>query len=552
MTSTEAHPSIVDEEKVQSESEPDVHSSSQDEDNATTDVSPRKVRGFSWFLVVVAILSSMFMYSLDGTIVADLVPSIVNDFESVPLLPWLSVGFMAGSIVTVLPLGKLYGKYNAKWLYIISVVLFLASSALCGAAPNMNAMIVGRVFLGMAGNGIYFGILTLLSVNTSDMERPAYLSLVGFVWGIGTVLGPVVGGAFEKVNWRWAFYINLIIGGVFSPVYLFLLPTFDPQPEGVSLRERGRNFDIVGAALSIGTIMCLLMAINFGGALYPWNSGQIIALFVVTGVLFIAFAIQQRFAWFTTSSERMFPTHLLKIIEANLLFIAAAGCNAAGFIPIYYIPVYFQFTRGDTALEAAVRLLPLIVLLSAAIMANGYLMSKLGYYQPWYLIGGALALAGNVLLSLIDPTTSTAKIYGYEILVAVGSGVFIQAGYATIQTVVQPADTAHAIAFMMLAQFVGIVFGLSISGAIFINEALKALRVILPDIPESQLKQVISGTSSGILSQLPRTLVDETVAAIVFSMRKIFIPAYVAAAAALLVSIFIKRHKAFHTARGSG
>ena len=144
--------------------------------------------------------------------------------------------------------------------------------------------------------------------------------------------------------------------------------------------------------------MCLVMAINFGGALYPWNSGQIIALFVLASVLLVAFAAQQQFAWFTTTTDRMFPVHLLWNLEANLLFVAAAGCNAAGFIPIYYIPVYFQFTRGDTALEAAVRLLPLIILLSATIMANGYLMGKLGYYQPWYLIGGALALVGNVLL----------------------------------------------------------------------------------------------------------------------------------------------------------
>lgn len=123
---------------------------------------------------------------------------------------------MVGSIVTVLPFGKIYQKYNAKWLYVISVVLFLAASGLCGGAPNMNAMIVGRVMLGMAGNGMYFGILvcfvwsekatnlranngmqTLLSVTTSDRERPKYLSLVGFVWGIGTVLGPVVGGSVQ-------------------------------------------------------------------------------------------------------------------------------------------------------------------------------------------------------------------------------------------------------------------------------------------------------------------------------------------------------------------
>lgn len=155
----------------------------------------------------------MFIYSLDNTITADLTPEIVNAFGSVPLLPWLSVGFMAGGVVVLLPVGKLYSKFNAKWLYIANLVVFLAASALCGAAPNMNAMIVGRVFLGVAGNGMYCGILTLLSTYTEEKERPSYLSLIGFVWGIGTVLGPVVGGAFAKVDWRWSFYINLIIGG---------------------------------------------------------------------------------------------------------------------------------------------------------------------------------------------------------------------------------------------------------------------------------------------------------------------------------------------------
>lgn len=191
---------------------------------------------------------------------------------------------------------------------------------------------------------------------------------------------------------------SAVIGGVFFPVYLFLLPPFDPQPKSESLLKRGKNFDALGATLSIGAIMCLVMGTSFGGTLYAWNSGQNIALFVVGGVLLMAFALQQRLAWLTTTSERIFPTHFLKILEADLLFISAAACNAAGFIPIFYIPVYFQFTRGDTAIEAAVRLLPLITLLSAAIMANGYFMGRLGYYQPWYLIGSALALAGNVLL----------------------------------------------------------------------------------------------------------------------------------------------------------
>ncbi|KAF9639913.1 hypothetical protein BFW01_g11719 [Lasiodiplodia theobromae] len=507
----------------------------------------RTIRGFQWFLVVVAILSSMFIYSLDGTITADLVPSIVNEFNSVELLPWLSVGFMVGSIVTVLPLGKLYAKYNAKWLYIISVFIFLAASALCGAAPNMSAMIVGRVFLGAAGNGIYCGILTLISVYTEDAERPAYLSLVGLIWGVGTVLGPVVGGGFDKVSWRWAFYINLIIGGVCAPVYLFLLPPFDPQPQAKSLLARAAKFDFLGALFSMAAILCLIIAINFGGALYAWDSWNIITLFVVSAVLFVVFGVQQKYAFLTTKAERMFPAHLLRNLEANLLFVCAATCNAAGFIPVYYLPIYFQFSRGDDALSAAVRMLPLIVLLSAAIIANGYLMGKWGYYQPWYVVGAALALVGNVLLSLVDINTDIAQIYGYEILVAVGSGSFIQAGYATIHTVVSQEDTANGIAYMMLAQFIGIVFGLGVSGAVFINSATQALQVLLPNVPVQQIRSIISGTSSNAMKAVPVEQRGLVLATVVDALRKVFIPAYAAAAVALIVSVFLKRNRAFHT-----
>jgi MFS family permease len=252
-------------------------------ENQQREISTNKTT--QWFLTVAAVLSSMFIYSLDNTITADLVPAIVNDFDSVPLLPWLSVGFMVGALAALLPVGKLYSKYDAKWLYIINVVIFLASSALCGAAPSMSAIIVGRVILGFSGNGMYCGILNLLSAYTDDHERPAYLSLIGFVWGIGTVLGPVVGGAFARVDWRWAFYINLIIGGIFLPVYIFVLPALDPLPKTVSLKDRAKNYDFLGGVLFVGFVMSLVIGINFGGALYAWNSGSIIALFVVAGCL---------------------------------------------------------------------------------------------------------------------------------------------------------------------------------------------------------------------------------------------------------------------------
>jgi hypothetical protein len=219
------------------------------------------------------------------------------------------------------------------------------------------------------------------------------------------------------------------------------------------------------------------MAINFGGALYPWGSGQTIALFVVSGVLFVIFGIQQSLTIFTSVSTRIFPCQFLKNFNAVLLYMCASAVNTAGFIPIYYIPLYFQFTRGDDAIKAAVRLLPLIFVLSAAILANGHLMSRFSYFQPWYIVGSILTLVGAVLLCMffslffglgnvrpghiadfdytarVETDTAESKIYGFEILVGIGTGCFIQAGYAVIQAVVPPAEMAYAISFMMLGKF---------------------------------------------------------------------------------------------------
>jgi hypothetical protein len=140
------------------------------------------------------------------------------------------------------------------------------------------------------------------------------------------------------------------------------------------------------------------MAINLGGTLYPWSSGSIIALFTVSGVLFILFGLQQGLCFFTTPTTRIFPAHFLRNWNAVLLFCCTAAANSSGFVPIYYIPLYFQFTQGDGAIDAAVRLLPVIFTMVACILASGHLMSRFSYSQPWYVVGSALGLVGGVLL----------------------------------------------------------------------------------------------------------------------------------------------------------
>ncbi|KAI9656353.1 MAG: hypothetical protein M1831_004605 [Alyxoria varia] len=480
----------------------------------------RQVHGVKWFLVVFGILSSCFIFALDNTIVANITPSMVTDLHDVGQLAWLSVGFNLGGVAVVLAFGKLFGLFDAKILYISSTVLFLGASAVCGASPSMAGEIVGRVLAGAGGIGMYLGCLTLLSVNTTEKERPIYLSLIGLIWGIGTVLGPVVGGGFDKIDWRWAFYINLIIGGIFAPVYLFLLPSFDPLPT-TPIRTRIASFDFLGSALSSGLFLAIIMAINFGGVLYRWMSGQIMALFVVAGGLCIVFALQQGFGFLTDRSSRVFPMHFLRRKEPVLLFVASAAVNAAGFIPVYYIPIYFQFTKGDDAIQSAVRLLPLIFMLSFFILLNGGLMSKVGYYQPWYVFGSVLLVVGGALLYTIDSNTPTANIYGYEVLIGIGAGCFIQAGYAVIQVTVEAADFAYGMSFMMLAQLGGISLGVAIASAVFINSASNHLKELLPLASESQIQQAISGLSGDFFKSLDPELKKQALDILVGDLRKV-------------------------------
>lgn len=188
-----------------------------------------------------------------------------------------------------------------------------------------------------------------------------------------------------------------MVGGVFTPVYVLLLPSFDPRV-GTKISTRIKDIDYLGAILQGGFFVTGIMAINFGGTSYAWNSGRIIALFVISGVLLIIFTIQQSLCTFTTKNNRMFPLHFLRMKEPVLLFILMAANNAAAFVLMYYIPLYFQFTRGVGSLNSGVRLLALILTVTITIMVNGAVLSKTGYYQPWYIGGSVLILIGGVLM----------------------------------------------------------------------------------------------------------------------------------------------------------
>ncbi|KAJ5313906.1 uncharacterized protein N7443_000790 [Penicillium atrosanguineum] len=388
-------------------------------------------------------------------------------------------------------------------------------------------------------------------MNTTSQERPNYLSLSGLVWGLGTVLGPVVGGGFELYTWRWAFYINLLFGAILLPTFIFVIPSNDPLP-GTSRWRKLASFDWVGTIISVGAFTTLVMAINFGGTLYPWNSGQTIALFVFSGALWIILGLQQGFVIATSLERRILIIHLFAQKEPVLLFISCAAVGAVSYISVYYIPIYFQFTQGDSAIRSAVRLLPFIFLLITTIPTRGAMISHIGYYKPWYLGGSIVALIPAVLMStIVNADTPSGMIYGLEVLLGLGAGAYAQAAFAVIQAVVTPADAPNGLTLMLLAQLSGMTLGLSISGAVFVNVASNDLFALLPEYPQSQVRQIVSGTSGQLLSSLSETLRDQALAIIVSAWQNIFICVYVAAAASLVCSVFMA-HKRCNVSAAAG
>ncbi|KAH0439680.1 putative MFS transporter [Colletotrichum camelliae] len=447
-------------------------------------------------------LSTTLLFALDNTIVANIQPAIINDFGHLELLTWIGTGFALGTMFILL-WGKVYGVFNIKWVYIFNIIMFEAGSTLCGAAPNIGTLIVGRVIAGVGGSGMYSGTLTYVSILSNDQEKPAYLAGSTVIWGVGSVLGPVVGGAFaaNSATWRWGFYINLPIGAAFAPAYFLLFPSVDPHPTK-TFKEKLRFIDWINAVIFLAGSACLTVVLTFGGVVYSFQSGIVTALWVVTGILLIAFIVVLKLHPLVAKENRLYPIHFFKqplLVNMQLQVFLSSGVILA---MTYYIPLYFQFIKGDGALQAGVRLLPLIMFMVVASMVNGFLMPRYGLIPIWYIGGGSLAFIGAALMYTVDDSTANANIYGYSILVGAGAGFYIVAGFAIMQSLVPAYDIANAVGAMTISQDLGMVLFLAISGSLFHNIAVDKVGNALPDVSHEEIGNLIAGTSSSAFQAL--------------------------------------------------
>ncbi|KAE9377238.1 MFS general substrate transporter [Stipitochalara longipes BDJ] len=507
----------------------------------------RTVNGLKWVLICAGFYFSGFLYGLDNTIAADIQSAVIESFGDISKLAWLGSGFPLGSIATILTLGKAYGIFNVKWLHISSVTTFAIGSAICGAAPTMDALIVGRVIAGIGGGGMYLGNLNLITLNTSLRERSVYMGGIGIVWGAGTILGPVVGGSFADsgATWRWSFYINLVIFALMIPA-MILIPSYQPQP-GVPTLTKFKQLDWIGALLNASLYVSFVIALTFGGTTWAWGDGRTIGTFVACFLILILFCLQQYFSILTTPTNRLFPISFLKSRTMVLLYTASAASGAALFIPVYFIPLYFQFSRGDSGLQAAVRLLPFICVDITFVMVQGILMPLVQYYFPFYIISGLFTVIGGALMYTVTATTSASAIYGFTVLIAIGAGIGSQAAYSIAPVKVHPSKISDSIGFINVAQIGGIVLALSISGAVFQNTAFGSLTKVLAGMrfSEQDIRSAIAGSKSAVFEGVSEEVRARAIEVIVQAIGKTYILVVAGGAVALVSAVLMRKEKLF-------
>ncbi|KAL8689578.1 MAG: hypothetical protein Q9218_004782 [Villophora microphyllina] len=466
----------------------------------STFLSPLK-----WAILCSSMLVAEVQAALDSTITADLQPTIINSLGEISKFPWINVSYSLGLGGSCLLWGKLLVVFDSKNILLIARVLFAIGSALTAAAPSMNALIVGKVITGIGSSGTYIAVIAIITALTSAEEQGRYFGYIGFMWGLGTIIGPPFGGAFAvtAAGWRWSFYFNLILVGITFPIFVLLLPSRKgPSPQKGLWRRIGR-IDAIGSLLFAGALFSGVMALSFAGAVYPWSSGRIIALFCCSGILWILFVVQQATTTFTTTANRILPIHILLSWEMWILIIQT-GCSISMlFITIFYIPLYFQFIRGESALRAAVDLLPFLFTSVSAMLISGRLMTSIGYYKLWFIAGSSLALIMAVMLYTTGIDTSHGHIYGYLILGGLGTGLYAMNSGPVMSAIVAKEHIGDASTIFGCIDTICGAVSVAVANCIFINRATDGIQGVLPNTPRAAVQEAISGVGASLTNQLP-------------------------------------------------
>jgi EmrB/QacA subfamily drug resistance transporter len=479
-------------------------------------------------VIIGALLLGMLLAALDQTIVATALPTIAGDLHGLSDLSWIVTAYLLASTASTPLWGKLGDQYGRKVFFQAAIVIFLAGSVLSGLSTSILELIAFRAIQGIGGGGLMIGAQAIVGDVVAPRDRGKYQGIFGAVFGVTSVIGPLIGGFFvQNLSWRWVFYVNVPIGAVALVVTAVVLPG--------ALTRVHHVIDYAGTILLAAAATSLVLLTTLGGTTYRWGSAPVIVMAACGVVFLVAFVLVERRA-----AEPVLPLRLF----ANRVFTV---CSAVGFVvgfamfgAITYLPQYMQVVKGASPTGSGLQLLPLMAGLLLTSMTSGILISRWGRYKVFPIAGTALMTVGMYLLSHLGVTTSTLAASAYMFVLGVGIGAVMQVLVIAVQNVVSYADLGVATSGATFFRSIGGSFGTAAFGAIFASQLSGNLARYLAGTPVPASFNASAGASPAVLAKLPPAVHAGYIHAFAASLHTVFLIATPIAAVAFALTWLLK------------
>jgi EmrB/QacA subfamily drug resistance transporter len=474
-----------------------------------------------------ALILVLLIASLDQTIVSTALPTIAGDLGGASKLAWVVTAYMLASTVTTPLSGKLGDLYGRKVVLQTALAVFLIGSILCGLSQNMTELILFRAIQGLGAGGLMVTTQAAIGDVVPPRDRGRYSGLMGGVFGISTVIGPLLGGFFvDNLSWRWIFYINVPIGVI---AFVVIAAVFSVRSE-----RTHHDIDYLGITLLAAGLSSIVLLTTLGGNTYAWASAEIAGLAVASVVFTLGFVVAEHRA-----AEPVLPLSLFR----NRVF---AVSSAVGFVvgvalfgSVTYLPLFLQLVKGSTPTISGLEMLPLMAGVLTSSIGSGLVISKTGRYKIFPIAGTALMVVGMALLARLEVGTGIPEAGLYMLVLGLGLGGVMQVLVLVVQNAVDYSQLGVATSGASLFRSMGGSIGTPIFGAILTGRLTSNLHGALPNAA-GQVGRLTSGATPDVIRNLPPVIRAAFRHAYVESLHPVFLAGASVAVVAFVLTWFIK------------